>query len=336
MRSRQRTWALVLAAGDGTRLASLTTDASGRSVPKQFCSLTGGRSLLEDAMHRARRIVPRDRLCAIVAADHRRYWQRTLWTLPASNVIVQPRNCGTANGILLAVLSILERDPLARIVFLPADHYVRDENALAASLREAATLLTRHPDGLSLIGIEPEEADPDLGYIVPGAVLRDGTRLVERFVEKPEPALARSLLARGALWNSFIFAAGGPALVGMMRERMPDVVDAMGTAIARDSRLGTRSALEDLYCELPLVDFSRAVVQGAEARLRVIAAPACGWSDLGTPKRVADALRRLELQRLERANPEAPRAPSPIFAPAFINLAAQHARLGFAGWRNSP
>jgi mannose-1-phosphate guanylyltransferase len=105
MRFRQRTWGLVLAAGDGTRLATLTTDANGRSVPKQFCSLNGGRSLLEDAMHRARHIVPRDRLCAIVAADHRRYWQRTLWTLPSSNVIVQPRNRGTAHGILLAVLS---------------------------------------------------------------------------------------------------------------------------------------------------------------------------------------------------------------------------------------
>jgi mannose-1-phosphate guanylyltransferase len=331
MASRQRTWALVLAAGDGTRLASLTTDANGRSVPKQFCSLTGGHSLLEDAIHRARRIVPRDRLCAIVAADHRRYWQPTLWALPASNVIVQPRNCGTANGILLAVLKILERDPLARIVFLPADHYVRDENALGASLREAATLLARNPDGISLIGIEPEEADPELGYIVPGRELRDGTRLVERFVEKPEADLARTLLAQGALWNSFIFAASGPALLGMMRDSMANTVDAMTTALARDARLGTRSALEDLYRDLPLVDFSRAVIQGAERRLRVIAAPACGWSDLGTPKRVAQTLRRLEEQRLDRISPAPTRIPTTPFAPAFINLAAQHARLGFAG-----
>jgi mannose-1-phosphate guanylyltransferase len=330
MRSRQRTWALVLAAGDGTRLASLTTDASGRSVPKQFCSLNGGRSLLEDALHRARRIVPRDRLCAIVAADHRRYWQRTLWALPASNVIVQPRNCGTANGILLAVLSILERDPLARIVFLPADHHVRDESALGGSLREAATLLTRNPDGLALIGIEPEEADPELGYIVPGARLRDGTRAVERFVEKPEVNVARQLLAGGALWNSFIFAAGGPALIGMLRERMADAVDAMATALARDARLGTRTALDELYRDLPLIDFSRGVVQSAEAQLRVITAPACGWSDLGTPKRVADALKRLEHERLERASGIS-RTPSFVTAPAFINLAAQHARLGFAG-----
>ena len=328
---RQRTWALVLAAGDGTRLATLTTDPSGRSVPKQFCSLTGGHSLLEDAMQRGRRIVPRERLCVIVAADHRRYWQRTLWTLPAANVIVQPRNCGTANGILLAVLSILERDPLARIVFLPADHYVRDEDALAGSLRDAATLLTRNPEGVTLVGIEPDEADPELGYIVPGAALADATRTVQRFVEKPDATLARQLLANGALWNSFIFAAGGPALLGMMRERMPQGVEEMATAMARDARTGARSsALREFYDDLPSTDFSRTVLQGAESQLRVIAAPACGWSDLGTPKRVVETLKRMEEDRLDRVA-AIPRTPSFITAPAFINLAAQHARLGFAG-----
>ena len=130
MATRQRTWAVVLAAGDGTRLAHLTRDARGNAVPKQFCSLNGGASLLQEAMHRARRLVPRERLCVIVAEQHRRWWRPTLWSLPASNVVVQPRNCGTANGILLAMLSILERDPLARIVFLPADHLYGDRKSV--------------------------------------------------------------------------------------------------------------------------------------------------------------------------------------------------------------
>jgi mannose-1-phosphate guanylyltransferase len=331
MSSRQRTWALVLAAGDGTRLATLTTDASGRAVPKQFCSLDGGHSLLEEAVQRGRRIVPRERLCVIVAADHRRYWQRTLWALPAGNVIVQPRNCGTANGILLAVLRILERDPLARIVFLPADHYVRDEVALGTSLRAAGTVLARNPRSPVLVGIEPEEADPELGYIVPGASLAGGAYEVARFVEKPDARVASELLASGALWNSFIFAAGGPALLGMMRERMPEIVESMATAIARDARSGGRSsALDELYQDLPPVDFSRAVLQGCEQKLRAVEAPACGWSDLGTPKRVAETLRRLEHERLERPR-VAQRLASFTSAPAFISLAAQHARLGLAG-----
>jgi len=327
MKVRQRTWALVLAAGDGTRLATLTRDSSGRSVPKQFCSLNGGRSLLEDAMHRARQIVPRDRLCAIVAADHRRYWQRSLWTPPASNVIVQPRNRGTAHGILLAVLSILERDPLARIVFLPADQYVRDEKALAASLREGATHITRDPDAIALVGIGPEEADPELGYIVPGAPLADGARTVETFVEKPDATVARRLISNGALWNSFIFAASGPALLGMLREKLPESTDAMATALARDARTGRDSAVADVYEHLTSVDFSRAVIQGAETRLRVVTAPACGWSDLGTPQRVAQTLKRIEADRLERAV-SLQRPPALTRTPAFVNLATEHARLG--------
>lgn len=46
MKAYGQTWAVVLAAGDGSRLARLTTDAAGNSVPKQFCSLDGRASLL--------------------------------------------------------------------------------------------------------------------------------------------------------------------------------------------------------------------------------------------------------------------------------------------------
>ena len=125
MNSAARTWAVVLAAGEGTRLASLTRDAAGNAVPKQFCSLNGGRSLVQDAIQRARQVVTLDRTCAIVAEHHARYWRKALHSLPSENIIVQPRNRGTANGVLLSVLSILERDPFARTVFLPADHRAR-------------------------------------------------------------------------------------------------------------------------------------------------------------------------------------------------------------------
>lgn len=326
MKTLQSTWAVVLAAGDGTRLARLTTDEHGNSVPKQFCSLDGGHSLLHEAMQRARHVAPRERVCSVVAAHHRRYWLSALWATPRANVIVQPRNCGTANGILLATLKVLERDPLARIVFLPADHYVRDEAALASSLREVATELTRYPQELLLVGIEPEEADPELGYIVPAASRADGTlRAVDKFVEKPAAAVARDLLHQGALWNSFIFAAHGPALLGMIREAFPESVERLETALARDARLGSRSiALEEAYEDIAAVDFSRGVMQNVASRLRVLTAPACGWSDLGTPQRVAKALKRFE--------PGLAREPQASHTmPAFINLAAQHARLAMVG-----
>jgi mannose-1-phosphate guanylyltransferase len=319
---RQRTWAVVLAAGDGTRLARLTTDDNGNAIPKQFCSLHGGASLLDEALQRARRIVPRERATVVVAEQHRHYWHPSLWGLPASNLIAQPRNCGTANGILLALLTIMERDPLARVVFLPADHYVRDEHVLGASLIAAATLLSRNPRELLLLGIEPEEADPELGYIVASQPLADGTRRIDRFVEKPPIAVAHELLERGALWNSFILAAFGPALLAMLRDLYPDVVERMATAVARDSYLGAQAgSVARVYADLPSIDFSRGVMQGAEANLRVLTVAACGWSDLGTPKRVAKTLQRNAIQ---------PQRRRPAAMCGIVSLADQHARLALA------
>jgi mannose-1-phosphate guanylyltransferase len=318
MSARRETWAVVLAGGDGTRLAALTTDGRGDAVPKQFCSLNGGPSLLHEAIERARRIVPEERVCAIVARRHERHWRCLLRSLQPGNVIVEPRNCGTANGVLHGVLRILERDRRARTVFLPADHYVRDEALLADAVRAAVRLGSRGCDGITMIGIEPDEVDPELGYIVPGGPVDESTRRVAKFVEKPAAATARELVARGAVWNSFIFAAPASTLLNLIRHRMPEIVRGMTKALARDRRRAARSrALDVLYEHLPVRDFSRSVVQGAESVFRVSTAPACGWTDLGTPRRVAQIVQRL------RRDPEArPRAGGSSIAAA-VDLAAK-------------
>lgn len=105
--NNNNTWALVLAAGEGSRLRSLTTTATGQAVPKQFCSLQGGPSLMQEALQRAASIAPIQRTCSIVAAQHRRWWEAPLYHLPEENVIVQPENRGTAHGILLPLLHIV-------------------------------------------------------------------------------------------------------------------------------------------------------------------------------------------------------------------------------------
>src|SRR5574341_1084165 len=95
-------WAIVLAAGDGTRLRELTGD-----VPKQFCRLAGERSLLALALARAGRVAARERTLVVVAERHRRWWAGELAGHPAENVLVQPENRGTAAGILLPLLAAL-------------------------------------------------------------------------------------------------------------------------------------------------------------------------------------------------------------------------------------
>jgi mannose-1-phosphate guanylyltransferase len=66
--------------------------------------LRGGRSLLREALQRAETIASPANRCIVVAPHHRHWWDAELAAEPESNVIVQPSNRGTANGILLPLL----------------------------------------------------------------------------------------------------------------------------------------------------------------------------------------------------------------------------------------
>jgi mannose-1-phosphate guanylyltransferase len=293
MTTNDPSWAIVLAAGEGTRLRELTTE-SGVATPKQYCSLRGGRSLLGDAIARAARSVPRKRIVVVVAEEHRRFFEPELAGLPAENVLVQPRNKGTAAGILLPALAVLERDPRARLAFLPSDHFVAKEYVIEASLRlalEALDELGDDEDGLTLLGITPDAPETGYGWIVP----RPSARLlrpVERFVEKPSARVAEELFAAGALWNSFLFAVKGSVLLRFYRERLPALLSDLHQAFAAP-KAGRAARLAALYERLETHDFSRDVLQGMEERLFLESVPPCGWTDLGTPARVEACLEAL-------------------------------------------
>ncbi len=314
------TWAIVLAGGEGSRLRALTTTAAGVAIPKQFCSLRGGASLLHEALQRAEAIAPEARICAVVAEQHAQWWEQPLAGLAPANVFVQPQNRGTAIGMLFALAQVEERDPDANVVMLPADHHVAKEPVLSAALRRATGSLSHHPTGIVLLGIAPEEADPELGYIEPGRSDDGEIATVTRFVEKPSAAEAQALIARGALWNAFIIVARAHSLLQLFFPQHSALVARMRAAVRQPSSGETTSALHELYLDLPDVDFSRHVVPGQEAALRVLPVPSCGWTDLGTVRRVEKTLREPATRIAERRS---------VFRCAgHLSLEQQHRGLG--------
>jgi mannose-1-phosphate guanylyltransferase len=321
-------WALILAAGSGTRLSGLTADGTGVSVPKQFCSLVGGASLLEETVARAAAIASPERTAIVVAAEHRRFWQGALAHVADHNVLVQPRNRGTANGILLGISAILERDAGAIVAILASDHYVEREDVMEQALERAVAAVEASPEqSITFLGISPDNADPELGYIVPGARRRDGSRRIARFVEKPARAIAaRMVKSERALWNSFILVARASALAELIERRFPIEVAAF-RSVFRQTALTERlpRELARLYERLPEIDFSRGVVEGADVPLSVLAVPHCGWSDLGTPQRVADTLSRLRGGPALESNSDCGERTSRF--QRHFNLAEAHARL---------
>ncbi|MCP3982144.1 MAG: hypothetical protein GY716_22790 [bacterium] len=298
MTSEARRWAIVLGAGDGSRLQSLVRQ-SGEPVPKQYCTLDGRASLLDMALGRAERVVTPSEVLTIVAEKHRTWWTRDLVQLPPRNVIVQPENRGTAAGVLLPLLEVQRRDPRGRVVLLPSDHWVEREDVLADAIDSAFESLQHDPERILLVGISPGGPEPGYGWIVPGAArnLPGGAFLhtVDAFVEKPDAATADRLMHQGGLWNSFVIVATAPALIRLYARRLPQLLALMTVALDKRSGLG----LTDLYATLDNRDFSRELMQGSEEFLGVVNVPPCGWTDLGTPLRVADCVRRSALRPAE-------------------------------------
>lgn len=308
-------WVIVLAGGSGSRLAAITTAADGTVVPKQYCSLRGGRSLLLEAIGRALQLVPRNRIVVVVAAEHERWWRPQLTGHAAENLLVQPGNCGTATGLLLAVASIRARDLHARIVVMPSDHHVERPAVLTAALRVALHHVEQDPQRLLLLGIRPEAPDTGYGYVVPGE--RHGRLYeVEQFVEKPELRHAESLLQRGALWHSFLIVADATVLWNLGRARQPRVTTMLLDTFELPEPERS-AALRAAYATLPLVDFARDVLTGAEQRLMLLPVPRCGWTDLGTPQRLQLVLHKLG------PGPERPAAHAGTFAALDLAAAAQ-------------
>jgi mannose-1-phosphate guanylyltransferase len=298
MSQSEHVWALILAAGEGSRLRDLTSNASGAAVPKQYCTLLGGPTLLENTIRRAASFALPGNISVIVAEQHRAWWQRDLQTLPAANIVVQPHNRGSGNGVLLQLLQVAHRDPQALVVLLPSDQFVAEESVLARSIQAALAQVRACPEQIVLLGMRPAYADSQLGYIIPSdaaaAPQRPGSSAVPvaEFIEKPVLPLARQLIARGALWNTFILAASAAALLRVYAQRLPGIMGAMRQALG-DEQDPARE-LAALYERLPTVDFSRDLLRDSHVLpLRVLPVPLCGWSDLGTPECVARVLARM-------------------------------------------
>lgn len=283
-------WVVVLAAGDGTRLRSVTSDARGVAVPKQFCRLVGEETMLHTTLARAVRFAPRERIVVVVAQQHRAWWEEELRTLPRENVLVQPANKGTGVGIFLPLSSIYARDPGATVLILPSDHFVGDEEALQEAVREGIEILPRLGKTV-LFGMTPEEPDIGYGWIVPDGE-GDSLLPVFSFVEKPEPSVARALMAMGALWNSFLVAGTAQHLLSLYARTNPEILRGFLRAFPGPGGRWDPRDLARVYEGLPSRDFSRDVLQRVPEHLSVWSVPPCGWTDLGTPSRLAQCLSR--------------------------------------------
>lgn len=311
----RRLWAIVLAGGEGTRLAEMTRRLYGCALPKQFVAFGQQRTFIQSTVERLTSLVPPTRMVTVVPKTYEELARQQLAEFSGVEFVAQPRNVGTGPGVLLPLLHVLRRDPDADVALIPSDHDFRTPPVLLRALQEAQGFAHEVASGIVLLGAAAEGPASDLGWIVTQRT-GGGAQRILRFVEKPKQPMANRLFRQGAIWNTMLAVARGEALWKLASTHLPRQVacferyaDAIGTPDAQRK-------LEDIYAEMPPADFSRDLI-GAARGLYATSMDGAGWSDCGTPERLASALGRDEATAIPPVSTvaRAPNAPPVVPLP---------------------
>lgn len=303
-------WAMILSGGEGTRMRPLIERWLGEDRPKQYCTFTGSRSMLQHTADRAAELVKPGRVVTVIGHGHRRFFGPADTEGRLGRILDQPSNRGTAAGILLAATDIFERDPFATVIILPSDHYIHPDSQFRRCVNHAFSLAERFDDRLILLGAVPSRPEIDYGWIEssprPASVNGNGSEngtlhsaaQVKGFHEKPVQAVAERLLSQGSLWNTMVIAAKVKLLRELGWRYLPQMMErfefprrllhAAGHPMAREG--SRREALEYVYRSMETADFSRAVLQRAGPWSMVLPMRQVEWCDWGRPERVIETL----------------------------------------------
>ncbi len=314
-RSNHQRAAIILAGGDGTRLSELTRQITGSNVPKQFCALLGKVTLLQMTRNRVALSIPRELTMFALNREHAPFFSPLLADEPPENLVQQPQNQGTAPAILYALLRLAELAPGASVLLTPSDHHFRDEARLMSHINLAFATIEQRPELTVLLGIVPEAPETAYGWIEPGRALgfeQSRVCAVRRFWEKPSHEIAIELMASGCLWNSFVILGRLSTLLGLFMVTMPELYTLFSKIRPTLGSQFEEGAVRKLYRDLHPADFSRQVLEPMPTNLAVLPVGDVGWSDLGEPDRVSQALATLGVCPRWAVKPResVPKAPS--------------------------
>lgn len=298
--ANEHRWAVILAGGDGTRLSSLTRMISGDERPKQFCPIIGGETLLQQTVRRVALAVKPEQMMFVVTEKHERFYDALLSDVSRRQLVIQPRNQGTAPAILYSLLRLAQMDSQATVAFFPSDHYFSDEEAFMSHVESAFAATITRPDRIVLLGITPECPEVEYGWIEPDAPTftkkTSALARVRRFWEKPSLPLARKLMTRNCLWNSFVMVGRIDAFLRVIARTVPELFEAFATAQPSFETSAETEDVRALYSRIPSTNFSQEVLAMCPNNLDVLAVCGVGWSDLGEPARVLNTFARIGQQ----------------------------------------
>jgi mannose-1-phosphate guanylyltransferase len=274
-----KTFAVIPAGGMGTRL----WPRSRSSTPKHVLPLGDhGQPLLRATYDRARSLA--DEVFILTEQRQRPIIKAVLPEVDSAHLILEPTARGTTNAYGLATLTLMERDPSAVMVGMPADHVVRGSTKVAKVVR-AAVKAAAATNSLVTVGLKPTFPSTGLGYIHAPGRATGGALRVRRFIEKPDLATARKYMRGGYYWNLAWFTWKVEAFIEELALHAPKHLAGLRKVVAARAA-GDEAEAARLYKKLPVEVIDRSVMEKTD---RLLLVPAdFDWADIGNWSELGD------------------------------------------------
>ncbi len=277
---------VILAGGGGTRLWPLSRE----HYPKQFLSLTGEDSLLQQTLSRMDGLGDGDVEPAIIVSNEEHRFlvaeQARLNDQALNTIMLEPKGRNSAPALTVAAMAARKDGDDPIILMMPSDHVILNKDAFHATMLSGAKLAEQ--GYLITFGIVPDKPEIGYGYIKQGAAVDGGkAHEIGAFVEKPDLETAKSYLASGEYsWNSGIFMMKASVWLDAIKTFRQDIFDSCTTAYETGLEDGDFFRLgKDAFENCPADSIDYAVMEKVNSndsfKSAVVSLDA-DWSDVGS------------------------------------------------------
>ena len=269
-----------MAGGSGTRFWPRSRVAK----PKQYLSLFGDQSLIQESVQRFANFIPEESIYVVSAKSQQTVLESQTGNLPKKNLIYEPVGKNTLPAIGLAALFIAEKDPDGILIVSPSDHLIQNDELFRQCI-DSAALIADQKEGIVTIGITPKHPATGYGYVQTAEEIQIGQPIksfsVSRFVEKPNVEVATGYLKQGGFfWNSGIFVFKVSVFLNAVQQYAPELfADLMRIKehIGKDSY---ETALDRIYREVNSISIDYGILEKASNVFLVQGDFV--WNDLGS------------------------------------------------------
>jgi len=286
--SLDRTYAVIMAGGGGTRLWPL----SRADRPKQSLTLVDGRTLFQLAVERLLPALPPERILVVTVRSQVQQLREQAPQLATANFLIEPWPKGTASVIGYAATVLSRKDPQAVMACLTADHLIKRPERFLQLLGAAEAVALR--GGLVTLGITPTYPATGYGYIHVGKAvgLEDGFSVcrVLEFKEKPDRESAERYVQSGEFyWNSGMFVWTTGRILEEIQRWMPELAASLERVSAGLETEREQETLRQVWAGLQSQTIDYGIMERAQG-VSVLIADELGWSDVGGWDRLSDVL----------------------------------------------